>query len=49
MFRDIQAGLPIEADHIVGDLITRAEAAKVDVPRLRVAYTHLKTYEAQRS
>jgi 2-dehydropantoate 2-reductase len=48
MFRDIQAGLPIEADHIVGDLITRAEAAKVDVPRLRVAYTHLKTYEAQR-
>ena len=49
MFRDIQAGLPIEADHIVGDLITRAESAKVDVPRLRVAYTHLKTYEAQRS
>lgn len=48
MFRDIVAGLPIEADHIIGDLIARADAAKVDVPRLRVAYTHLKTYEAQR-
>jgi 2-dehydropantoate 2-reductase len=48
MFRDIVAGLPIEADHIVGDLIARAEAAKLDVPRLRTAYAHLKTYEAQR-
>ncbi len=48
MFRDIAAGLPIEADHIVGDLVARADAAKVAVPRLRVAYTHLKTYEAQR-
>lgn len=48
MFRDIQGNLPIEADHIVGDLIARADAAKIDVPRLRVAYTHLKTYEAQR-
>lgn len=48
MFRDIVAGLPIEADHIIGDLIARADAARIDVPRLRVAYTHLKTYEAQR-
>jgi 2-dehydropantoate 2-reductase len=48
MFRDIQGNLPIEADHIVGDLIARADAAKIDVPRLRVAYAHLKTYEAQR-
>ena len=48
MFRDVTAGLPTEADHIVGDLIVRAEAAVIEVPRLRVAYTHLKTYEAQR-
>ncbi|MBN9041719.1 MAG: 2-dehydropantoate 2-reductase [Rhizobiales bacterium 62-47] len=48
MFRDIVAGLPIEADHIVGDLIARAAAAKLEVSRLRIAYTHLKTYEAQR-
>jgi 2-dehydropantoate 2-reductase len=48
MFRDVAAGLPTEADHIVGDLVARGHAAKIDVPRLRVAYAHLKTYEAQR-
>ena len=48
MFRDIQAGLPVEADHVVGDLIARGDAAKVPVPRLRTAYTHLKAYERQR-
>jgi 2-dehydropantoate 2-reductase len=48
MFRDIKAGLPVEADHVVGDLIARGDAAKVPVPRLRVAYTHLKAYEKQR-
>ncbi len=48
MFRDIKAGLPVEADHVIGDLIARADAAKVPVPRLRVAYTHLKAYEKQR-
>jgi 2-dehydropantoate 2-reductase len=48
MFRDIRAGQPVEADHVVGDLITRADAAKVPVPRLRTAYTHLKAYEKAR-
>jgi len=48
MFRDIVAGAPIEADHIIGDLIVRADAANIAVPRLRTVYTHLKTYEAQR-
>jgi 2-dehydropantoate 2-reductase len=49
MFRDIKAGLPVEADHVVGDLIARGDAAKVPVQRLRVAFTHLKAYERQRS
>jgi 2-dehydropantoate 2-reductase len=35
MLRDIERGGPIEADHIVGDL-------------LRIAYAHLKAYEARR-
>jgi 2-dehydropantoate 2-reductase len=48
MYRDIMNHAPIEADQIVGDLITRADAAKVPVPRLRMVYTHLKAYEAQR-
>ena len=49
MFRDIKAGLPVEADHVIGDLIGRGDAAKVPVPRLRMAYTHLKAYERERS
>jgi len=48
MYRDIKAGAPVEADHIVGDMIARGDAAKVPVPRLRTAYTHLKAYERQR-
>lgn len=49
MYRDIKAGAAIEADHIVGDMIARADAAKAPVPRLRMIYTHLKVYEAQRT
>ena len=48
MFRDIKAGQPVEADHVIGDLIARADTAKVPVPKLRTAYTHLKAYESQR-
>ncbi len=48
MFRDIKAGGQVEADHVIGDLIARGDAAKVPVPKLRIAYTHLKAYEKQR-
>ncbi|HLI98656.1 MAG TPA: 2-dehydropantoate 2-reductase [Bradyrhizobium sp.] len=48
MFRDIQAGARVEADHVIGDLIARGDAAKVPVPKLRIAYTHLKAYESLR-
>jgi 2-dehydropantoate 2-reductase len=48
MFRDIKAGGPVEADHVIGDLRARGDAAKVPVPKLRTAYTHLKAYEKQR-
>jgi 2-dehydropantoate 2-reductase len=48
MFRDVKAGLPVEADHVIGDLVARADAAKIPVPKLRIAYTHLKAYEKQR-
>jgi len=48
MFRDIKAGARVEADHVIGDLIARAEAAKTPVSKLRIAYTHLKAYEKQR-
>jgi 2-dehydropantoate 2-reductase len=48
MFRDVKAGARVEADHIIGDLIARGDAAKVPVPKLKIAYTHLKAYENQR-
>jgi 2-dehydropantoate 2-reductase len=48
MFRDIKANMPVEADHLVGDLIARGDAGRVPVPRLRTAFTHLKAYEKQR-
>jgi 2-dehydropantoate 2-reductase len=48
MFRDIKVNAPVEADHVIGDLIARGDAAKVPVPKLRTAYTHLKVYEKQR-
>ncbi len=48
MFRDIKAGAAVEADHVIGDLVARADTAKVPVPKLRTAYTHLKAYEKAR-
>jgi 2-dehydropantoate 2-reductase len=51
MLRDIERGAPIEADHIVGDLIRRGgedDTPSADMPLLRVAFAHLKAYEARR-
>lgn len=48
MFRDIDNGARIEADHIIGDLLARADAAGLASPLLRVIYCHLKAYEARR-
>jgi 2-dehydropantoate 2-reductase len=49
MLRDIERGAPIEADHIVGDLLQRGNHQACDTPLLRVAYAHLKAYEARRA
>ncbi len=48
MLRDIERGAPIEADHIVGDLLRRGEKAPGNRTLLRIAYAHLKAYEARR-
>ena len=48
MLRDIEGGRPVEADHIVGDMLKRARAAGVDPGPLRIAYAHLQAYEAKR-
>ena len=44
MLRDMERNGPIEADHIIGDLLRRGS----DLPLLRLAYTHLKAYETRR-
>lgn len=49
MFRDVKAGAAVEADHVIGDLVARGDAAKVPLAKLRTAYTHLKAYEKQRA
>jgi len=50
MFKDIERGAPTEADHILGDLLSRgAQALQPDRSVLRIAYAHLKTYEARRT
>jgi 2-dehydropantoate 2-reductase len=48
MMRDLDHQAPrLEADHIVGDLIRRAQRVGVDVPLMRAAYAHLQVYEAR--
>jgi 2-dehydropantoate 2-reductase len=49
MLRDMEQKARIEADHIVGDLLRRGEAESHDRPLLRIAYAHLKAYEARRT
>jgi 2-dehydropantoate 2-reductase len=49
MFRDIERRAPIEADHMIGDLVRRGEGKGIASPLLHVAHAHLKTYEARRS
>jgi 2-dehydropantoate 2-reductase len=47
--RDIETGAPIEADHVLGDLVYRGDRVlSADRSLLRLAYTHLKVYESRR-
>jgi 2-dehydropantoate 2-reductase len=47
--RDIEKGGPIEGDHIVGDMLARARKHSIAAPLLRVATSHLQTYEILRN
>jgi 2-dehydropantoate 2-reductase len=49
MLRDMERRAPIEADHILGDLLRRgSQILNADRSLLRLAYMHLKAYEARR-
>jgi 2-dehydropantoate 2-reductase len=49
MLRDMEAGKPVEADHIVGHMLSLARRHGIDDTVLSMALTHLKTYEARRA
>jgi len=49
MLHDLEKGAMVEADHAVGDMITRARKAGVATPNLRMAYAHLQVYLARRA
>ncbi len=43
-----ECGHPIEADHIIGDMLARAQQHHLPASMLALVYTHLKVYEAGR-
>ncbi|WP_213881769.1 2-dehydropantoate 2-reductase [Pseudomonas sp. dw_358] len=45
MYRDLQAGQPIEAEQIVGDLLLRAQQANLSTPLLAAVNAHLSVYQ----
>ncbi|WGV59236.1 2-dehydropantoate 2-reductase [Brevibacillus brevis] len=49
MLRDMEKGLPVEADHLQGYLLERAEQKGVSTPLLKVVYNNLKVYEQKRA
>ena len=49
MFRDMTKSAPVEADHIIGDLLARGTAHNVSTPLLHATYVQLKVYEQRRA
>ncbi len=45
MYRDMQQGLPVEADQIIGDLLVRAQKAGLATPLIAAAYANLVVYQ----
>jgi 2-dehydropantoate 2-reductase len=45
MYRDLRKGAPVEADHILGDLIERGDAHGVPTPLLKAAFVSLRVYQ----
>jgi 2-dehydropantoate 2-reductase len=48
MLRDMERDGRVESDHIVGDMLHRAETLDIPHDILKVIYTHLQTYEHRR-
>jgi 2-dehydropantoate 2-reductase len=48
MLRDIERGGRTEGEHILGDMLARAQRARLETPVLEIAATHVRAYEASR-
>jgi 2-dehydropantoate 2-reductase len=46
MFRDMIKGAPVEANHILGDMLARGRAHVISSPLLQAAYAQLSVYSA---
>jgi 2-dehydropantoate 2-reductase len=49
MYRDLEGGLDVEADQLLGDLVDRARRLGVPIPLVATAYTNLKVYQRRRA
>jgi 2-dehydropantoate 2-reductase len=49
MLRDIERGARTEAGHVLGDLLRRGGERESSHSLLRIAFAHLKAYEARRA
>jgi len=49
MYRDIERGGATEGEHLLGDLLRRGDPALHQHSVLRMAYTHVATYETRRA
>jgi 2-dehydropantoate 2-reductase len=45
MYRDMTQGLPVEAEQILGSLVSIAEKAGLNTPLVNAAYTHMSVYQ----
>jgi 2-dehydropantoate 2-reductase len=48
LYRDLRQGLPVENEHILGDLVERGVRHGVPVPLLSAAYARVRVYENRR-
>ena len=49
MLHDIEKNAPVEAHHILGELLRRSASGGRGKLLLQVAYAHLRAYEARRA
>jgi 2-dehydropantoate 2-reductase len=48
MYRDMAKNAPVEADHVIGDLLVRGEEHNAPAPMLRATFVRLKVYASSR-